>query len=248
MSHDYLTSVPHDLPYDVQLWRVNLDASGTLAGRGGLTASDLERAERMATATLGRRFLASRCAMYHLVAEALGRAPDTIRLSTGQFGKPELVDGALHFNLSHSGAEALVGLSRSMAIGVDVERVRDVHNAAAIVQEHFAPSERAEWGRMREAARARAFLECWTRKEACLKALGTGIAISPAMVDAGPADADPRTVQVPLSGAGAEVTVWSLQHATSVAAVALASHEAVRSAQRAAATRSTFTPPAAPPG
>lgn len=247
MNGEYLRPVPHDLPYDMQLWWVNLDAAGTLAGRRGLTTGDLERAERMGTASLARRFLASRCAMYHLLAEALGRAPEAIALSSNPFGKPELVDDGLHFNLSHSGAEALIGLSRRMAIGVDIERIRDVKNAPAIVRTHFTASERAEWGRAGAPLRDRVFLGCWTRKEACLKALGTGIAISPAMVDAGVAVAEPRTVHVPVARGDAEVAVWSVRPLASAAAVALASPEAVSVAQRAAANATPVTPQAAPP-
>ncbi|HKI94024.1 MAG TPA: 4'-phosphopantetheinyl transferase superfamily protein [Gemmatimonadales bacterium] len=247
MSEPYLRSIRHDLPYDVQLWWVDLDASGVLAGRGGLTTSDLERAERMATAQLARRFLASRCAIYHLLAEALGRSPASIALSVNPFGKPELVDGSMHFNLSHSGADALIGLSGSSPIGVDIERIREVENAAEIVRAQFTERERAEWGRASAATRDRAFLECWTRKEACLKALGTGIAVSPMLVETGGADTEPRTVQVAPRGAGAEVTVWSVERSSAAAAVALASLDAVGNVQRAVAGRATFSPPAAPP-
>ena len=89
------------------------------------------------------------------------------------FGKPRLVNvDWLQFNLSHSGHRCLIGIATAFAIGVDIEVVRGVPDADALARLHFTPQEQADWAQVAKPGRDRAFLTCWTRKEACVKALG----------------------------------------------------------------------------
>src|SRR5689334_24773529 len=62
-------------------------------------------------------------AVREIVAAYLEASPDAIRIVTGEHGKPELADGTLRFNLSHSGDLALVAVARERDVGVDVERI-----------------------------------------------------------------------------------------------------------------------------
>jgi 4'-phosphopantetheinyl transferase len=217
---------------------VDLDQYRRPMSDEGLRPADLERAERMVPQRNADRFLACRSALYRVLGEALGREPEAVALRRGAFGKPELIDGAPHFNVSRSGAAALIGLCETMAIGVDIESIRAIGEADAIAREHFSSTELAKWERAGSETRDHRFLECWTRKEACLKALGTGLTLPPVQVDAGYAGALPRTLRLPLDGSGAEVTVCSVRLSTAAASVAIASEGAVRIALRAAARSS----------
>ncbi|WP_411138619.1 4'-phosphopantetheinyl transferase family protein [Streptomyces sp. C10] len=80
----------------------------------------------------------------------------------------------LHFSLSHSGGQALSAFA-ARPVGVDIERVPGagtVRDAAASLH----PLEQVELAALPPVYRPAAFARCWTRKEACLKATGAGIA------------------------------------------------------------------------
>lgn len=248
MSEGYLQVVSHGLPDRIRLWVVDLDTFRESMSNEGIPPGDLERARRMVPQLNADRFLACRSALYRILGEALGRDPKTLVLRRGTFGKPELADPALHFNVSHSGAKGLIGVSESLAVGVDIESIRGVDDAAAMAGEHFSAAELAAWKRASAATRDRKFLECWTRKEACLKALGTGLSFPLARVDVGFSERRPRTIQIPLDGASAEVTVGSLRIPGVTASVATASAGTVRLALQAAAKLSLPAPYIGPAG
>jgi 4'-phosphopantetheinyl transferase len=233
MGEEYVRAVPQDLSTEIRLWWVDLDAYAATVPLNGLDPDELGRAERMAFTRDAKRFLACRHALRRLLGEALGDSASRMRLVVDGFGKPVLAEGALHFNLSHSGAEALIGLSWGDPVGVDIEVVRAVPDADALAGEHFTPRERAFWVAGPDAARNERFLECWTGKEACMKALGLGLSIQPAAVDLGQVHAV-REVDVPVRGGRARVRIRPVRpSAHAVGAVALASPGAVATARRA---------------
>lgn len=226
-ARGHLERVRHALPGDVQLWRVDLDAYAEAAPLDGLPADEHARAARFALERDGQRYLAARHALRHLLARALGHLSDNFVIEPDEFGKPHLLPrGSLHFNLSHSAREALIGLSRDRPIGVDIETVCPVVDAGALAAAHFAEAERAEWSRVPESQRDRTFLACWTRKEACLKALGVGVSAQLASIDVGTGP-DLRVVAIQLGADRCEMPLQSLDLPGGVVgAVALATPEA----------------------
>jgi 4'-phosphopantetheinyl transferase len=82
----------------------------------------------------------------------------------------------LRFNVTHSDDLALIAVSRRREVGVDVERIRPIVEAARIVESYFTSRELAEFLGFAEADRAAGFMRGWTRKEAILKAKGVGLA------------------------------------------------------------------------
>jgi len=94
-------------------------------------------------------------------------------------GKPELAGEArsLHFNFSHSGGWAVLGIARS-EIGVDIEQIRPVPDLEDVARRFFAPREADIVIAADSADRLSFFLTCWTRKEAFVKATGVGISPS----------------------------------------------------------------------
>ena len=145
---------------------------------------------------------------------------------TDAFGKPHLRDaGSLEFSLSHSEHECLIAVSPGEVVGVDVEVIRPVPDAYALARRHFTASERSEWESVEDSLRIRAFLACWTRKEACLKALGVGVSAPPASVEVGCAD-DFCATAVSNGANDCAVEVCSLDlPGDAVAAIAIATPE-----------------------
>jgi 4'-phosphopantetheinyl transferase len=211
---------------------VDLDALAVTATLDGLSALEHERMARFALRRDAERYFASRHALRQVLAVMLDCSPQDVVIETDEFGKPQLVHGtALHFNLSHSEHECLIGVSRHSTIGVDIEAPRAVLDADALARLHFTDDEYAEWSRAADDLRDRTFLACWTRKEACVKAVGVGLSAKPASIEAGCAT-EIRAVAIPFGSQRGEVMLCSLQlPGESVAAVALAAPETSRTAR-----------------
>lgn len=114
-----------------------------------------------------------------LLGSYLGLSGEDVVLVDGEHGRPELAEpwsGMLRFNWSHTGDTALVALARSVAPGVDIERLRSRSRAMQLAERFFHPEEAAALASLDTTARQRAFLQLWTGKEAVLKAMGRGIA------------------------------------------------------------------------
>lgn len=179
-----------------ELWRFPLDQYLSAAAIATLSADEVARARRFVFDADRHRFMAARAALRQVLGQRTGTPPAALRFATGRFGKPALAthDG-LHFNLSHSGTTGVLALSTHTALGVDVEVVRPVPDAQSLAAAYFAPAERAAIAACCANTRDTSFLRCWTRKEACLKAIGIGLNLATACFDVG-ADADTRRVEI----------------------------------------------------
>jgi len=94
--------------------------------------------------------------------------------------KPSLNHGfsnQLEFNVSHSGATAMLAFARGRALGVDVEQIREDFDTDAIARRFFSAHEVQQLFALDAAERHQAFFRCWTRKEAFIKAVGTGLSL-----------------------------------------------------------------------
>ena len=119
-----------------------------------------------------------RAPLLHTLAAYLGIEAGDVVLVEGAHGRPRLDDrhgSRLDFNWSHSGAHALIAVARGIAPGIDVERRRPQPRALPLARRFFGSDEAEALATLPEEARAEAFLELWTAKEALLKAHGRGI-------------------------------------------------------------------------
>lgn len=99
-----------------------------------------------------------------------------ITLEIGPHGKPALADGALAFNLSHSGSRAALALARGIEVGVDIEVPARPRPHVALARRYFCAAEAEAIAAAGDDEREARFLRLWTAKEAVLKALGRGLA------------------------------------------------------------------------
>jgi 4'-phosphopantetheinyl transferase len=164
------------------LWLVDLDAPVDVLDRATLSADECARADRFIFETHRHRFVMARLALRHVLSQHTGVPEAELHFTYGEHGKPKLTNAPdCRFNMSHSGAVALIAMGADAArpIGVDVEVLREFPDAISMAEQYFDPQERAALSALSGDARTLAFLVGWTRKEACLKALGTGFAAGP---------------------------------------------------------------------
>ena len=171
---------PPALDADVHVWAAALDLPGHAIAplERTLAADELARAARFRFARDRRRYVVARGTLRALLGAYLGRDPAAIRLRLTSHGKPELAlpDDATtpRFNVAHADDLALYAVAPT-DVGVDVEAERPVPDGDRIAEEMFASGELAALRSLPAGERADAFLRCWTRKEAFIKALGEGL-------------------------------------------------------------------------
>ncbi len=146
-----------------------------------LSGDEIERASRFVFARDRRRYIAGRTALRLALAEVLETPPERIGLCYGEHGKPRLTDDhGWHFNLSHSGHIGLIALGRNEHlgdVGIDVEELGPVSDWRLLADAHFSAEECHAMECSPGETQSRSFLACWTRKEACVKAIGAGLTL-----------------------------------------------------------------------
>lgn len=174
-------SSPPPAAATVEVWTVALDVPSKIvaAAHAILSPAEQQRAGQFRVAPARRNYIMAHAALRRIVADRLSRAPGEVKFQNGPHGKPALAgepDAHLEFNLTHSGDFALVAMSRTAPVGVDVERVRAFPDALAIARRFFTAAEAAVLADLAGPEQAAAFFTLWTCKEAVVKTTGQGIA------------------------------------------------------------------------
>lgn len=154
-----------DATVDVWRFAVQQDIGRLLAV---VSEDELRIAKRFAAAEHRASYLVQRAIMRCLLSPYVAIDPDAIVFARRPRGKPVIAGGAgVEFNLSHADDVALLAVSHTVTLGIDIERYDADLDLAALARVVLAPTEAY--------ADRRGFLRIWCRKEACLKATGVGL-------------------------------------------------------------------------
>ena len=125
------------------------------------------------------RFVIARGVLRQILGSYLDLAPRRVPIVYGSRGKPmiEAAEGIppLHFNIAHSHDLGLIAVARNCRVGVDLEWVRPEFEWMTVARRYFSPRELSGILAAPSRQQAEAFFAGWTRKEACLKAIGCGL-------------------------------------------------------------------------
>ena len=203
-------------PGEVHVWSVRLDPSAEQVERLGrsLSADEWERANRFRFDKHRRQYVVGRGALRALLAAYVGGRPEAVRFRYGHRGKPFLESpdpGDLQFNLSNSDELALVGFVRGPEIGVDIEYLKPMPDCEQIAERFFSESERKVLRGVPGPRKEEAFFNCWTRKEAYLKAVGEGLAAPLDSFDVTLAPGEPPRM-LTLEGDATRAARWFFHH------------------------------------
>lgn len=148
-----------------------------------LSPEESRRAEGFKDRRNGTLWAGYRCALRLILGSHLGLEAGQVPLTLGDHGKPILREphGGLHFNLSHCDELALIAISTSGPVGVDLEprrRMADLLECEAV----FCHADETTPLPLDPSSRALQLMRIWTAKEAYLKAVGTGLLTPPDQV------------------------------------------------------------------
>ena len=137
------------------------------------TADPHERARtfEFASEHLGRRWLATRIAARHLVAQQTSTSAADVSILNDEAGRPFVDGGDCHVSISKSGHRAAIAIGHT-DIGVDIEEVVPLNQAPALARRFLHPADADAIER--DPNPQAAFYRAWVRLEAVLKCRGTG--------------------------------------------------------------------------
>ncbi|HWZ46268.1 MAG TPA: 4'-phosphopantetheinyl transferase superfamily protein [Candidatus Saccharimonadales bacterium] len=204
---------------EVHVWRGRLEQPEAVleSCRAILPDDELARAARFYFEKHRRHFMIAHGMLRQVLAPYLGMAPREIRFRTEKNGKPELAENSrrpsLRFNLSHSGELALLAVTEGQIVGVDVELHRADFAGEDIARRFFSEQEASKLCALPAEQKVEAFFNCWTRKEAYVKAIGEGLSLPLDSFDLTFAPGEPPAL-LRVAGHPEELLRWSLYNLT----------------------------------
>ena len=164
---------------EVVLTRLDVGPDAVRASAALLSEAERQKASRFAFDRDRRRFTVARARLRRLLAARLGVQPESVELVYGERGKPALARPCaasdLRFNVTHCGEVAAYAFAPGREIGIDVEAIRVIPDADDIAARFFSRRENEAYLALDPCDKPLGFFNCWTRKEAFIKALGDGI-------------------------------------------------------------------------
>ncbi|MCI0659560.1 MAG: 4'-phosphopantetheinyl transferase superfamily protein [Acidobacteria bacterium] len=167
---------------DVQIWQIAINQPPVTEKSNlisTLSPDEQLRAGRFHRSRDRENFINARGMLRAILARYLSISAAKIDFVYSPYGKPALVETQNHrgirFNLSHSNEIALIGITRRCEIGIDIEFIREDFASLEIAEDFFSEKELAVLRLLPRQLQTRAFFNCWTRKEAYIKAIGEGL-------------------------------------------------------------------------
>jgi 4'-phosphopantetheinyl transferase len=192
------------MPDTIDVYTMDLDHADPDRLYALLDAGERARARRFCFDIDRRRYIARRGQLRELLADHLGGSPQSITLTSNEFGKPFLAGSDLRFNLSHSRNIALIAIARGGELGCDIEARDPSFPSGDIAEAFFSPNEARAFREIEAAHRVEAFFNCWTRKEAYIKARGLGVSLPLDSFEVSLAPDEPAALRIGCDG-------WSVQ-------------------------------------
>ena len=168
---------------EVHVWRAFLDlpAPQVSSLQHTLSTDELTRADRYYFRQVRERFVVGRGLLRAILSRYLGMAAGHLRFCYGPNGKPHLDKETggevLRFNVTHCQGLALYAMASDREVGIDVEYILPDLAREEIAERFFSPREVSTLRALPVAVQPQAFFNCWTRKEAYIKAKGAGLSL-----------------------------------------------------------------------
>jgi len=198
---------------EVHVWRVSLDQLQAPKFLALLDDDERERAARFRFPEHRNRFTVARGALRTILGRYLEVEPATLQFSYGRYAKPALAEGfttnTINFNLSHSGEFMLLAVTHGREVGIDIEFINQEFATTEVAERFFSRREILSLRSQARQFQTVGFFNCWTRKEAYIKARGEGLSLP---LDQFDVSLEPsRAALLDNRISPGEVSRWSLQ-------------------------------------
>ena len=199
---------------DVHIWRASLKQSSSIVRelRQVLSRDEVTRAARFHFAHDREAFIVARGILRWLLAGYVHAEPHQLTFWYESLGKPHLSDkfaDQVHFNVSHSRDLVLFAIGHQPKIGIDIEHIHPIPDMEQIAARNFSPRENAQLQSLPPHMTLEGFFTCWTRKEAYVKAIGTGVSYPLQDFDVSLIPDQPAKL-LSMAGSEAEAACWSM--------------------------------------
>ena len=145
-----------------------------------LSEEERTRAEKLKIEEKKNQFVITRSILRLLLSRAIGKPYQDIVFLYGEHGKPSINESLnnkpIEFNVSHSGNYALIAITLSNKVGVDIEEVNFDTDYQSLSKRFFSENEKKELIKIGNELQLDSFYRVWARKESFIKATGKGVA------------------------------------------------------------------------
>jgi len=165
---------------EAHIWKVDFSCESSVSCDSVLSPDEHERAARFHFENDRRRFKIAHDSLREILARYLNLPAAELTFGQTHYGKPFLINpeaSGLLFNMSHSEDLAVIAVAREREVGIDVEFMRADFATNEVAEHFFSVAEIYTLSGLDPHQRTRAFFDCWTRKEAYVKARGEGLSM-----------------------------------------------------------------------
>lgn len=207
--------------HELHIWKSSLNVDGQRFQflKSLLSCDEQSRAERFYFVKDKNQFIVGRGVLRVLLGNYLDTDPQKVKFYYNEFGKPFLENqfskNNLKFNLSHSKDMLVMAFAKNVDVGIDIEYVRSDIDVLRLARHFFSQREVSELLSISSYLMNDAFFNCWTRKEAFIKAKGQGLSIPLDKFDVSLSPGEPAKL-IRLHDNPNEIAEWYLQELSNI--------------------------------
>lgn len=166
--------------YKIHVYLIQFDLFDTKKCIQYLSEDELVRAEKLKIEEKKSQFVITRSVLRLLLSSAIDKTYQDIEFFYGEHGKPSIKESLneipIEFNISHSGNYALIAITLSNEVGVDIEKINSDIDHQSLSKRFFSEQEYNDLQRIDEDHQCDIFYSIWAKKESFIKATGQGVA------------------------------------------------------------------------
>lgn len=153
-----------------------------------LSDKEKKEANEITRPTIKEAFIRNKYLMRIVLSKYIKKRPEEIVVFRNKYGKP-FINSDISFNVSHSKNAFVIALQRQAALGIDIEYICPKAEEAGMLSQIATDAEQKTYTAFTLDTRSRFFHRLWSRKEACIKAVGKGFSMDPKLISVWPDNA-----------------------------------------------------------